>query len=273
VFKNQINLIEKKKIIVKKLLIIGSIISLSLLTSISTFAQRRNVTTKKPPREVVDEENFKSILSFGLTTNTNSGLLGGIMVRNEFLINNNAFHRQFHYFNLEIVNVTHYRESTSNGLGSGSGYVYGKQNYLFAIRPQYGREINIFRKSSEGGVNINAILAGGPSIGILKPYYIQVAYGRGNFRDEIFDPAKHTLNNIVGSGGFFEGLGNSQIVPGVNLKAALNFELDAFRQSNISLEIGFLAEVYSKQINIMALTENRNLFTSGYVTIFFGGKK
>jgi hypothetical protein len=273
VFYNKINLIEKRKIIVKKLKFLFPILSIFLLASSNIYAQRRNVATKTPPKEVVDEENFKSILSFGLTSNTNSGLLGGIMVRDEFLINNNAFHRQFHYLNLEIVNVNHYRESTSNGLGSGSGYVYGKQNYLFAIRPQYGREINVFRKSSEGGVNINAILAGGPTIGVLKPYYIQVAYGRGNYRDEIFDPTKHTLNNIVGSGGFFEGLGNSQIVPGVNLKAALNFELDAFRQSNISLEIGFLAEAYSKQVNIMALTENRNLFTSGYVTIFFGGKK
>ena len=62
-------------------------------------------------------------------------------------------------------------------------------------------------------------------------------------------------------------------MPGVNLKAALNFELDAFRQSNISLEIGFLAEAYTQKVNIMALSENRNLFTSGYVTVFFGGKK
>jgi hypothetical protein len=59
----------------------------------------------------------------------------------------------------------------------------------------------------------------------------------------------------------------------VFLKAALNFELDAFRQSNISLEIGFLAEAYTQKVNIMALSENRNLFTSGYVTVFFGGKK
>jgi hypothetical protein len=258
---------------VKKLLIIGSIIALSTLTSNTIFAQRRNIPAKNPPKEIVDEDNFKSILSVGVTTNTNSGLLGGIMVRNEIAINNNAVRRQFHYINLEVVNVNHYRESTLNGLGSGSGYVFGKQNYLFAVRPQYGREMNIFRKSTEGGVNINAILAGGPSIGVLKPYFIQVAYGRGSFREEVFDPNRHTLNNIVGSGSFFDGLGQSQIIPGVNLKAALNFELDAFRQSNISLEIGFLAEAYTKPVNIMAITENRNLFTSGYITLFFGGKK
>ncbi len=237
----------------------------------SVTAQRRSTTNKNTPKEVVDEDNFKSILSFGLTTNTNSGLLGGLMARKEVAMNDNALHRQFHYFNLEIVSVNHYRESTANVNGNGSGYVYGKQNYLFAIRPQYGREINLFRKSSEGGVNINAILAGGPSIGLIKPYYVQVSYGRGITRDEIFDASGK--QNIVGSGGFFDGLGEAKFVPGINLKAALNFELDAFRQSNISLEIGFLAEAYTQKVNIMALSENRNLFTSGYITVFFGGKK
>jgi hypothetical protein len=257
--------------IVKKLLKLSFIICLSWMAMNSITAQRRNAINKNMPKEVVDEDNFKSILSFGLTTNTNSGLLGGLMARKEILINNNSLHRQFHYFNLEIVSVNHYRESTSNVNGNGSGFVYGKQNYLFAIRPQYGREINLFRKSSEGGVNINGILAGGPTIGLLKPYYLQVSYGRGIVRDEVFDPTGK--QNIIGSGGFFDGISEAKFVPGINLKAALNFELDAFRQSNISLEIGFLAEAYTQKVNIMALAENRNIFTSGYVTVFFGGKK
>ena len=261
------------KYIVKKLLNLSIIVLFSILICNTVEAQRKSNTNNKVVKENVDEENFKSVLSFGLTTNTNSGLLGGVAVRKEILINNNALRRQFHYFNFEIVSVNHYRESTSNVGGNGSGYVYGKQNYLFAIRPQYGREINLFRKSSEGGVNVNGIIAGGPTIGLLKPYYVQVFYGRGTVRDEIFDSKKHTPNNIAGSGGFFEGLGEATVVPGINLKAALNFELDAFRQSNISLEIGFLAEAYTQKVNIMALSENRNLFTSGYITVFFGGKK
>lgn len=257
----------------KKLLTIFIIISLTIMLAQGVNAQRRNTPTKNTPKEVVDEENFKSILSFGLTTNTNSGLLGGIAARKEIVIDNNALHRQFHYIGLEAVSVNHLQESTANVGGTGGSYVYGKQNYLFAIRPQYGREINLFKKSSEGGVNINGILAAGPTIGLLKPYYVQVYYGRGVTRDEIFDPKKHTPSNIAGSGGLFEGLGDAQFIPGVNLKAALNFELDAFRQSNISLEIGFLAEAYTKKVNIMAFAENRNVFTSGYLTIFFGGKK
>lgn len=248
----------------------------ALLSFHSVEAQRRNTTTKttKPQaREVVDEENYNSILSFGLTTNTNSGILGGIAARKEIAINNDALHRQFHYFSLEIVNVNHPKENTVSILGNSSSYVDNKQNYLFAIRPQYGREINLFHKSSDGGVNVNGIIAGGPTIGLVKPYYVQVLYSRGNFRDEPFDPNKHNRGNIYGSGSFLEGLGDANLVPGINLKAALNFELDAFRQSNISLEIGFLAEAYTKKVNILASADNKSVFTSGYLTIFFGGKR
>lgn len=265
----------------KKLLNTTLYIVLAFFMLNSVSAQRRNSSgsaaskttkiTKVKEKEVVDEDNYHSILSFGLTTNTNSGLLGGIAAKKEIVIINSGGLRQLHYFNLEIVNVNHPKESSVNIGGNGSSFTFGKQNYLFAIRPQYGREFNLFHRSSDGGVTVNGIIAAGPTIGLQKPYYLQIYYGRGIFVNEIYDPSK--TQNIVGTGGFLEGLGESKIIPGVNLKAALNFELDAFRQSNISLEIGFLAEIYQKKVDIMSLTENKNVFTSGYLTIFFGGKK
>ncbi len=258
----------------KKLLNTFLVLVLASLSFHFSEAQRRNTSSRTTPsKEVVDEENYHSILSFGLTTNTNSGLLGGLMARKEVLIDNNSLHKQFHYFNLEVVNVSHPRESSISYYINGGSYVEYKLNYLFAIRPQYGREFNLFQKSSEGGVNINGIIAAGPTIGLQKPYYVEVEYARFDIRNEPYDPTKHNARNIIGSGGFFNGINKAEIVPGVNLKAALNFELDAFRQSNISLEIGFLAEAYTKKVNIMSLAENKSVFTSGYLTIFFGGKK
>jgi hypothetical protein len=266
--------------IVKKNTQLLAFLLLALLSTFSGTAQRKNTPAKSSSstasnkvKSEIDEENYNSVFSFGVTTNTNSGLLGGIMLRKEILIDNNAARRQFHYFNLEVVNVDSYRESTLHAGGNGSGYAYGKKNYLFAVRPQYGREINLFRKSSDGGINVNGIVAAGPTLGFLKPYYVDVYYGRGVLLSEAYDPDKHTINNIAGSGGFFKGFGNLQFTPGINIKAGLNFELDAFRQSNISLEVGFLADIYSKKVEIMALSENRSVFTSGYLTIFFGGKK
>ncbi|WP_141234686.1 hypothetical protein [Flectobacillus sp. BAB-3569] len=240
-------------------------------TTTKSAAPNRAPATK--PKKEVDEENFNSIFSVGITTNTNSGLLGGFMVRKEIVIDNGAARRQMHYFNLELVNVDNYQESTLHAGGNGSGYAYGKKNYLFALRPQYGREISLFRKSSDGGINVNGFIAAGPTLGFLKPYYVDVYYGRGYLVSEPYDPNVHSINNIAGSGGFFKGLGNMKFTPGINIKAGLNFELDAFRQSNISLEVGFLADIYSKKVEIMALSDNQSVFTSGYLTIFFGGKK
>lgn len=240
-------------------------------------AQRKNILTKQADGT---EEDYHSSFSVGITTNTNSGLLGGLMFRKTIGSDNNSLHGQSQYFNLELVNVKHYREGTSQAGGNGRNYVSGKENYLFAVRPQYGREITLFRRSPDGGVNISAILAGGPTLGLLKPYYLDISYtdaGRGKTASV---PASANLSSlytkgfqVFGAGSFFSGFDELSFAPGANLKLAFDIELDAFRQSNISLEVGFLAETYFKSVPIMYAAENRSLFTSGYVTVFFGKKK
>lgn len=246
------------------------------------FLGGQNATAQRQQRSITDEDNYNSVFSYGVTTNTNSGLIGGFVLRKSILLANAAGSRaKYQYFALEVVNVRHPKE---RGLQApnGSRFVYGKRNYLFALRPQYGREINLFRRSTEEGVRINGILAAGPTIGLVKPYYIQYNYGRNQLKTEPYDPAKHTREDqIIGSGGFFQGFNQLSVVPGFNVKAAANFELDAFRNSNIGLEIGFLVEVYSKKVLILsdskseAISEslNRNFFTSAYLTLFFGNKK
>jgi hypothetical protein len=240
-------------------------------------AQRKNVPTKQADG---NEDDYHSSFAVGITTNTNSGLLGGLMFRKTIVSDNNSLHNQSKYLNLEIVNVKHYREGTSQAGGNGRNYVSGKENYLFAIRPQYGREITLFKRSPDGGVNISAILAGGPTIGLLKPYYLDISYtdaGRGKTASV---PASANLSSlytkgfqVFGAGSFFSGFDELSVVPGANVKLAFDIELDAFRQSNISLEVGFLAEAYTKAVPIMYAAQNRSLFTSGYITVFFGKKK
>ena len=41
---------------------------------------------------------------------------------------------------------------------------------------------------------------------------------------ENFDPNTQTFNNVIGSSSFFEGLDELRIKPGINIKAAVNFE-------------------------------------------------
>lgn len=237
---------------------------LSLLLTVRSV-QAQNADT--------DEDKYTTVTTYGVTTNTNSGILGGFVFRHSKLLPN-LFQgkRQFRYLALEIVNVKHPKEVQSQTPYSGQRYVYNKQNYLFVVRPQYGREISLFSRTAEEGVAINGILAVGPSIGIIKPYYVQYSVRPGQVETRPFDPTLQP-ELIVGSGSFFQGFDKSKLTVGLNFKAAVAFELSAFRNNMTGLEIGFLAEAYPNQVVIMNDANNRSVYTSGFVTLFFGNKK
>ncbi|AEI50400.1 hypothetical protein [Runella slithyformis] len=249
--------------------ILTLLLAFLLLTEAAQSQQRRSTTNLED-----EAEEYSSITTYGVTTNTNSGLLGGLVVRHSTRLENNLFGRpQYRYLALELVNVRHPKE-LSQSSNTGARFTPGKQNYLFVLRPQYGREIILSNRSNDEGITINGIVAAGASLGILKPYYIQYQVRPGDVRTEAYDPLKHTdLGNILGAGNILQGLGKSQIVPGVNAKIAFSFELSAFRSNLTGVEIGFLTELFSKAPVIIPFAENRSLFTSGYVTLFFGNKK
>ncbi|MGA0559948.1 hypothetical protein ACO2Q8_25020 [Larkinella sp. VNQ87] len=234
-----------------------------LLTMRSGWAQ--NVDT--------DEDKYTSVTTYGVTTNTNSGILGGFVFRHSKALPT-LFQgkRQFRYLAVEIVNVKHPKEVQSSTPYSGARYVYNKQNYLFVVRPQYGREISLFTRTADEGVAINGILAVGPSIGVIKPYYVQYSTRPGQVDTRPFDPSLQP-ELIVGAGSFFQGFDKSKLTVGLNFKAAVAFELSAFRNNMTGLEIGFLAEAFPKEVVIMHDANNRSVYTSGFVTLFFGNKR
>ena len=241
----------------------------------SAEAQKSKKPTKKSAE--IEENGPVSTMTYGITTNTNSDLLGGFVFRHtKTLPRLFKGSQQARYLALEIVETTHPKELSSPSF-SGNRFTYGKANYLFSIRPQYGREIVFFNKSPDEGISISGIFAVGPTIGIIKPYYIQYAAGR-TIQSVPFDPFKHSRSEILGAGGFFQGFSDAKIALGINAKAAVNFELSAFRNNMTGLEIGVLAEGFGKTVPIMATINpeseiNRSYFISGYITLYFGTRR
>jgi hypothetical protein len=235
-----------------------------------------------------DEDNFNTVTTFGITTNTNAGLLGGFVFRQSKRLDGELFGKtQYSYISVELVNVKHPREYAAGSNSFGGSFLLGKENYLFVLRPQYGREISLFRRNTDEGISVNAIFAAGPSLGIVKPYYVEVSSGNTTrqipYSQAIASPTMGGRSEfVVGSGGFFQGIGQSKLTVGLNAKAALSFELSAFRNNTTGLEIGFLSEIFPNKVVIVPNTNaalgdraigNRNFFTSAYVTLFFGTKK
>ncbi|MFD2936858.1 hypothetical protein [Spirosoma flavum] len=256
--------------------LLGLVLSTWLLSSQIATAQKSDAE---------DDNNYSTITTFGLTTNTNSGIVGGFSFRQSKQLSTSFFGLpQYRYLSIEVVNVKHPKELRSSINNVGSGYLDGKENYLFVLRPQYGREVKLFQRSADEGIAISAILAAGPSLGIIKPYYLEVAYGnqtRTVPASQVNGFATSSGETVTGAGGFFQGIGESKLTVGLNVKAALSFELSAFRNNTTGVEIGFLAEAFPNKIVIIPNTDpagkredgNRSFFTSGYITLFFGSKK
>jgi hypothetical protein len=125
------------------------------------------------------------------------------------------------------------------------------------------------KKAPQQGVQISALAAVGPSIGIIAPYYVEVALNRVGSTREQYDPEKHQSRyDILGPGRLFEGLGESQLAIGANAKAAVSFEFGVFKSNVSGLELGYQIEGFNKEIPLVPTTENRQLFQSVYFTFF-----
>lgn len=215
----------------------------------------------------LDYFDYEREILWGINKNTNGGLIGGGVLK----FSNKIAEKLYSTIGVELVNVKHSKENKySSALGYGRTFIWAKQNYFFSFRGQYGREMILFSKKDQQGIQVNAQVAIGPSIGMQIPYYIK--YNR-NSRMEIepFDPDIHNFNNVIGVASFTEGFKEMKIRPGINFKTAINFEFGS-KKSSTAIEVGFLAEAFTKKIIIMPTAENKSIFTSAFITLFYGRK-
>ncbi|SEJ33023.1 hypothetical protein SAMN05192553_103286 [Cyclobacterium xiamenense] len=235
------------------------ILALALLATHPLLAQRG---------EAGDYDYDQEVL-FGINKNTNGGLIGGVSFKLGSRIGDNLFQ----FFNLELANVKNPKEVRYNTV-LGNSYIFGKSNYLYAIRPQYGREVLIFKKAPHQGVQISLLGAIGPSIGLIAPYFIEYSLNRTETVREQYDPAVHQSRfNVLGPGRLFEGIGDSEIAFGGNAKAAMTFEFGFFKSNVTGVELGYQLEGFTKEIPLMPTTENRQVFQSVYFTLFYGFRR
>lgn len=216
-------------------------------------------------------------LSYGLTTNNYTSLLGGVVLRNSFPVSKRKNKLVNRYLAVEAVNLKNPREESILS-AYGSKFVYGKTNYFFSIRPQYGREYYFFEKADENSVGFSVIVAGGPSIGLSKPYYIKYTNQKGDSPQTVaYNPDIHTNTSyIIGAGSIFQNMFTGlKFVPGVHAKIATNIDISTFNNNVTGVELGTLWEVFAKQPEILAtkFSDNPQTFATLYLTLYFGNKK
>lgn len=217
-----------------------------------------------------DSYDYQSEFTWGINKNTYGGLIGGFMFKKARKLSD----RVLETYGLEVMNVKHPLERRENSQQTGNFFIYGKSNYLYSLRFQYGRDLILFRKAPQQGVEIKAVFALGPSIGIVAPYYVETGGDVGS-SVSIRKPYNPSImaDDIYGPGRLFEGLGESTIVPGANAKIALNFELGTIKSQVTGFEAGFLLDAYTKKIEIIPTAKNYSVFPILFFTLFYGGRK
>ncbi|MCG8475765.1 MAG: hypothetical protein MI784_09870 [Cytophagales bacterium] len=199
---------------------------------------------------------------YGLTKASNSGLLGGFVVRNSQLIEKGLFKT----YGFELVNIKHPKEVRVQG-GTGNSFIIEKYNYLYDLRAHYGRDMVLFEKAQQKGVQINALFAGGPSVGLVVPYYVTLAGGKQVKMED------NPSGDITGPGTLFRGLGETSFAPGLHAKAALLFEFGVTKKDLFGVEVGAMYEYFFKKVTIINKKKEYSAYPNVYFTVFYGWRK
>ena len=187
---------------------------------------------------------------------------------------------------LEVVGMKHPKEVKSfNPFYEDSrGYFYGKINSFLVIRPTYGRKIQLTDKIRRGGVEVNLVWGVGPSIGVLKPVYLQIGYDKDGHRGghpyativvERYDPNTHFIDAIFGRASWFRGFGESTFTVGGFGRFGFNFEHSSTNAGLKAIEVGATIDAYPVEVPIMAElegVENKQIFVGFYASLQFGKK-
>ncbi|RBL92267.1 hypothetical protein DF182_06645 [Chitinophaga flava] len=185
------------------------------------------------------------------------------------------------YFQFEFAEKKNPKETKRQGSG-GSGFsfterpfIYGKVNNFYQAKLGIGQRYLIGGKANKNGVEVDAIYYGGLSVGLLKPYYLNVKSQDGPEQEVKYDPSNPNNNflndgKIIGAAGFGKGWSDLSVVPGLHARAGLRFDWAHFNEVVSALEIGVNAEMYTKKIQIMANQDDKQFFFNAYVSLQFG---
>jgi hypothetical protein len=235
---------------------------LLLLASSPSFLQAQGELDEQKSIILRDERTFGAFLnSNGLGLDYSYGRR--INARNQTL------------FQAGFMSVKHPKEiKLSNNYLSSNTFVFGKQNSFFALKGQYGRMNEIYRKNDAGGISIRYFYTAGPVIGFTKPIYYDVYYFTGNpfdyfVKTEKFEPSIHQ-SNIAGRASFFKGFDEVGIIPGASAKFGFTFEYSRYNINVNAIEIGMGIDVYAKKVPIMATETNDFFFLNLFAGYRFG---
>jgi len=253
-------------------------IIISLVIATSSFAQKQ---TKKERRD----QNRKRIDALikeeeeGVIVYKKHTVYGGKLINNGYgafiEIGKMKTPKKGMLYQLEISEYKSLKEEKQSNLYNYSTpFIFGKLNFFYPVKLGMQQQILFGNKSNKNGVSITGNYGGGLSVGLLRPYYVQLGATGNYVKYESADSAKFLDPSSISAGpGFSKGWSDLTVTPGAYLKTALRFDYGSYNEIVSALEVGISADFYSKKIPLMVHETQKQFFFTGYVAILFGRRK
>jgi hypothetical protein len=154
--------------------------------------------------------------------------------------------------------------------------VFGKINNFYQLKLGFGQQYLTGQKGNKNGVAVTVVYHGGLSLGLLRPYYLDVNDSTGDrqIKYSIKDSALFLdVSKIRGSAGIGKGWGEIKMRPGLYAKGAIRFDYGRYNEIVSGIEIGISIDVYSEKIPMLLFAKQRQVFFQGHIAFLFGKRK
>ncbi len=170
------------------------------------------------------------------------------------------------YFHFGIGELKHNREfKNRDGIAGGSigrsarSYIFGKQNNLYTLRAGYGIKRYYSEKARKKGLAIGTSLEGGFTLGLLKPYFLEIRTTETGTASRVVverfngdnADAFLTPERINGAAPAINGLSEIELRPGFHFNAGLHFDWGAFDEFVKAIEVGIATDIFFGDIPIL----------------------
>ncbi|HRI58804.1 MAG TPA: hypothetical protein PK228_03750 [Saprospiraceae bacterium] len=182
----------------------------------------------------------------------------------------------------ELKNAKEQRQSADPQVSrSFRPYVFGKQNNLFMLRGGWGAKRYFSEKAKQKGVAMGMNYSFGPTLGLLKPYYLALRRvgdtpGQSRVTHEKYseENADIFLDNtrILGASPFTKGFNELSLLPGANASIALHLDWGAFDEFVKAFEIGLMLDVFFKDAPIL-VDQNSPMFFNFFINLQLGKRR
>lgn len=252
------------------------LIAISFIITISGFAQKNRKERREEHKRRINaliKQEEEGVIAYEKST-----VFGGKLINDGygafFEIGRAKSVKNAVLFQLELSERKHPKEEKQNNLGYYSvPFIFGKQNFFYPVKLGVQMQSLYGNKSNKNGVSITYNYGGGLSLGLLRPYYVQLGDGEYIKYESPDSLAFLDQQSIIAGPGLAKGWSEMKVTPGVYAKTALRFDYGSYNEVVSALEIGLTGEYYTKAIPILTHIEPKKFFFSAYVAIIFGRRR